>query len=160
MAEISGRIVITPNVSMTRKQLYCFLLGMCGICLGIAIGFAMLGLWLVLPFAGIEMLVLVLAFLSVRRTVERREVISVDEERIVVEAGRLEPEQSCVLQRCWTRVLLELPKISGYPSRLLLRCGSRQVEIGACLSNEERECLRQRLDALTGLPRSFAAVSE
>jgi len=143
---------------MSVKQMCCFLLSMCVVSFGIAIGFAMAGLWLVLPFAGLEMLVLLLAFYAVWQSSACREVVSISDESIIVETGRTAPEKSCVFQRHWTQVLLQMPKIKGYPSRLFLRCGSQQVEVGSCLSNEERLALSQRLVEL-GLSQDFAAVT-
>ena len=138
----------------------CFLVGMCVVSFGIAIGFAMVGLWLVLPFAGLEMLVLVLAFSVVKKSSACREVVSVVDENIIIETGRTRPEKSCVFQRAWTQILLQAPQIKGYPSRLLLRCGSRQVEVGACLNNDERHALRRRLLELKGLSQVATAVAE
>jgi len=138
----------------------CFLIGMCVISFGIAIGFAMVGLWLVLPFAGLEMLVLIFAFHTVQKSSASREVVSVVDERIIIETGKTRPEKSCVFQRAWTQILLQAPQIKGYPSRLLLRCGSRQVEVGACLNNDERQALRRRLLELKGLPQVFSTVAE
>lgn len=159
LAEISGKIVITPNASMSGMQMHCFLISMCVVSFGIAVGFAMAGLWLVLPFAGLEMLVLIFAFYAVKKSSACREVVSVIDENIIVETGRARLEKSCIFQRAWTQVLLQAPQIKGYPSRLLLRCGSRQVEVGACLSDDERQALRQRLIELKRLPQVFATAA-
>lgn len=139
--------------------MYCFLVSMCAVSLGIAIGFAIAGLWLVLPFAGLEILVLIFAFYAVQKSSACREVVSVIDENIIVETGRARAEKSCVFQRAWTQVLLQAPQIKGYPSRLLLRCGSRQVEVGACLSNDERQALRLRLIELKGLSQAVTAAA-
>lgn len=138
----------------------CFLLSMCIVSFGIAIGFAIVGLWMVLPFAGLEMFVLIFAFYSVQKSSACREIVSVVDENIIIETGRTKPEKSCVFQRAWTQILLQSPQVKGYPSRLLLRCGSRQVEVGACLNNDERQALCRRLVELKRLPQVFVAAAK
>jgi uncharacterized membrane protein len=144
----SDSIVISPNASMSCGQMCVFLLSMFLVSSMIALGFAWVGLWLVLPFAGLEMLVLAVAFYSVLKKSQCREVVYVDHDNVTVQSGRRGPEQQCIFLRAWTQVQLVSPSIRGYPSRLLLRCGGRQVEIGACLTEDEREALGERLNQI------------
>ena len=120
--------------------------------LGIGVAFAWQGLWMVLPFAGLEMIFLAVAFHYVHKTGNCREVVSVAADNVRVEAGRHSPEYVCVFQRAWTQVLLQAPKIKGYPNKLLLRSGGKQVEVGACLNDKERLALHDHLVKLLQLP--------
>ena len=106
------------------------------------------GFWPVLPFAGLELFALGLALgLSMKRG-RYREFISVYRDRIVVEKGMGTVQERFELPRHWTRVELERSPWRGHPSRLLLSCSGRRTEIGAVLTEPERESLRLRLAEL------------
>jgi len=63
------RLVIAPNASLTRAQAQWCFLAMCGVSFSVALFFMTLGLWPVLPFAGLEMAALGTAlYASVKRT--------------------------------------------------------------------------------------------
>lgn len=145
-------IVVSPNASMTWQEAKWFLAGLSGVILMIASGFAMMGLWLILPFAGLEVLVLVAVFYVLAGNGARREVVHIDSKQVRVEAGRQCLEHSCCFHRVWTQVLLEPEKIRGYPTRLLLRSAGKQVEVGAFLNNDERQALWLRLKQLIDGP--------
>jgi uncharacterized membrane protein len=109
--------------------------------LGIALAFGLaLGAWMVLPFAGLEMLVLFLAFRHIGRH-------AADYERIAIEGDRLNVEVldgrrvSCIELNCrWAQVVC-----AGDGSRLALRSHGREFEIGRHLNGEERVAMGRRL---------------
>jgi len=106
------------------------------------------GFWPVLPFAGLELFALGVALgLSIRRG-RYCEVISVYRDRIVMEKGVGRIEERIELPRHWARVELARAPWRGHPSRLLLRCHGKSWEVGAVLTESERESLRLRLAEL------------
>lgn len=119
----------------------------------VAGGFAWVGAWLILPFAGLEMLVLAFALKANLRACRTKEVVHIDDQHVCVEVGRQGPEQSCCFVRCWTEVFLSPAKIKGYPSHLYLRSAGRQVELGACLDNKDRKALSIKLKELIAVER-------
>ena len=143
--------VIRPNCSLTWRGNLWLLAGFCVVSFGIAGFFAFLGLWLVLPFAGLEMVALALALYLCAWRAQLTEVVWLDGDRLRIEIGRRGPEKQHEFDRHWVRVLL-LPASAGFRrSRLMLRSHGRQLEIGACLPEEERRdlaaALRQALTA-------------
>jgi uncharacterized membrane protein len=119
--------------------------GFAAISLSIAMGFTLLGYWLILPFAGMELALLALAlYVSALRT-HRREVISIDGARVSVQKGGRYPKEAAWFPRGWTRVILMRPQRYGHPSRLLIRCHGREVEVGGCLNEDERNRLAEDL---------------
>ena len=65
------------------------------ICIGIGIVLAFMGMWLILPFAGLEVLfVLFCLYLTLRR-LARKEVITVDKHAIQLEWGSASAEPIC-----------------------------------------------------------------
>jgi uncharacterized membrane protein len=69
-------------------------------------------------------------------------------DRIVVEKGVGTVEECFQLPRQWTRVELVRARWHGHPSRLLLRWHGRSLEVGAVLTEAERESLGLRLAEL------------
>jgi uncharacterized membrane protein len=107
--------------------------------IGIALGFALLGAWLILPFAGLEMLVLYLAFRYIDRRAGDFERIAIAGDRVEVEireAGRLERYE---LNRCWARL------VGAGRERLALRSHGREIEIGRHLNAEQRLALGREI---------------
>jgi uncharacterized membrane protein len=103
------------------------------------------GFWPVLPFAGVELFALGVALgLSLKRG-QRREVISVYRDRVLIEKGAGTVEEQLEMPRQWARVVLEQPRWRGHPSRLLVGCHGKRWEIGAALTEAERERLARRL---------------
>ena len=120
----------------------------CGISLvslTIALSFSLLGYWLILPFAGLELGALATAlYLSAVRA-DTREVISISGSMIAVQKGRRLPAETAWFQRGWAKVVVRRPRRRGYPTRLFIRCHGREVEIGGCLNEHERNRLADDL---------------
>lgn len=117
-------------------------------CLGIATWFALQGLWVPLPFAGAEVLVLGYCWRRVLRAGDEHETIEVTPQRVVVASDRHGgTRQRCDFQTCWTRVELAGGAYRGYPRRLLLGSHGKRLEVGRFLPEQERERLYGELTA-------------
>ena len=101
--------------------------------IGIALAFAALGAWMILPFAGLEMLVLYLAFRYVDRHAGDYERIEVAGERVAVELFEAGRTQHHEFNRSWAQVV-----VSGDGSRLALRSHGRELEIGHYVNDGQR----------------------
>jgi uncharacterized membrane protein len=77
----------------------------------------------------------------------QQEVISIVGHQVRVAIGREKPERCCTFERCWARVVLDKARFRGYPDRLLIRSRGLEVEVGACLIDEERSRLASALRA-------------
>ena len=137
-------LVIEPNRSMSWQTLVSLYLLMVFVSLVIGLAYFHIGLTLVLPFCGLEMLALGAALYVTSWRGSIREVVTVDEKSVAIESGRDKPTQRHEFQRPWTQVILQH---SGgwYPSRLFIRSHGRQVEIGRFLNEEERRGLAEAL---------------
>jgi len=101
--------------------------------IGIASAFAIFGAWLILPFAGLEMLVLYLAFREIGRHAGDYERIAIGRDRVRVEScetGQLSRDE---LSRYWARVVA-----SRDGRYLALRSHGRELAIGRHRSDEQR----------------------
>jgi uncharacterized membrane protein len=140
------RFVIRPNSSLSWHGNLLFFVIMVIISFGIASVFTAKGYWVVFPFAGLEMAVLGMALMLCSWRASWCEVVSIrDDDTVEVIVGRHKPECRYTFNRHWARVILASPRIKGYPNRLVLRSHGREVEIGACLNNEERQQLAQAI---------------
>lgn len=122
--------------STGRSLVFAFIFA---VSIGIAAGFAYLGAWLILPFAGVEMLVLYLAFRYVERRAGDFERIAIVGDRVEVEVCEAGRARSHELNRCWARV------ISRDGARLALRSHGREVEIGRHLNDDQRLALAREI---------------
>ena len=97
--------------------------------LAIGAGFAAAGAWLVLPFAGLEVLLLGAAFVLYARH-------AADYERIELEAGRIKVEVADGSRI--TRYEMQGARVAMQDGRLVLRGAKEQLEIGRYLGAEAR----------------------
>ena len=141
---------LRPNGSLGWRAAKWACAGMMLLTAAVATWFTLRGAWLVLPFAGAEMLLLASTLYLACRWSRHAEVIRVDDATLTVERGTARPEESFRFQRGWARVVLVRDPSGWYPSRLLLRSHGRSVEIGARLVEEERLELAEELAHLTG----------
>jgi len=139
------KLVIQPNASLSLEWAGVFFVSMCVVSFGIAGIFAWHGYWMVLPFAGLEMAALAAGlFWSLRGNVYR-EVVSIADDRVVIEAGRLKPERRWEFQRAWTQVRLLVGPHRNSPTRISVGSHGKSCILGSCLSEEEREQVAARL---------------
>lgn len=104
----------------------------------VAAYFASLGAWLVLPFAGLEILLIGAGIYANARWSAWREVIEIKGNDLRISWGRRSPTEVLELPRHWTRVSLSQDPRGWYPSRLLLLCHGRSYEVGRVLVESER----------------------
>ena len=109
---------------------------------GIACAFAALGAWLILPFAGLEMLVLFWAFHHVERHASDYERIAIAGDKVSIEIREVGRARHHELSRYWAQVV-----VSRNGARLALRSHGREVEIGRHLNDCERLALAHAIGA-------------
>jgi uncharacterized membrane protein len=100
---------------------------------GIATAFALLGAWPVLPFAGLEMLALYLAFRCVDRHAGDYERIAVEGDRVEIESYEGGRRRCHEFNRRWARLV-----VAGHGERIALRSHGRELEIGRLVGAERR----------------------
>ena len=139
------RFVLSPNCSISWRELVLFYILTCVVAIAIGVLFTFQGLWLVLPFSGIEMLALGSCLYLTSRKVYRREVITLDQRSTIVEKGVQRVDQSWQFETPWLRVIDE-PKVANNRRRkLALGCHGKYVEVGGFLDNSEKDALAFQL---------------
>ena len=140
--------MIRPNQSLSWRGAFKVYAAIAICCLGIGVAFALHGFWPVLPFAGLEIIVLGGAFYLCLSRSQMREVVTVKTDVVTVEKGRYGPQKRWECPRAWARISLEHSPIAWYPSRLAIAYRDQQVEIGKFLSEEERCALAKALESV------------
>jgi uncharacterized membrane protein len=125
-------LTLKRNCSISPAGLACVFAALAALAAAIAIGFALVGAWLILPFAGLEIVALAVAFVMVARHAG-------DYERIALEAGRLRVEVAdgdslAQHELDAQRVRIHLKD----DQRLLVQAAQQEVEIGRHLEAEKR----------------------
>ena len=135
------RFVVMPNCSMSWQENKVFIASLAFISFSIAGMFALQGLWMILPFAGLEILMLtgILYWSGLQAT--HREVISIDADNVHIEVGRRKSRRVYQFQRAWTKVELRPPASPSRHSRLVMSSKGKELELGACLTEQERKDL-------------------
>ncbi len=139
------RIVLSPNCSISWRELVLFYLFTCVIALAIGIFFLLQGLWLVLSFSGLEMAALGACLYLTSRKVYRREVITLNPERTRVEKGVRRINQSWEFDTPWLRLIDERSGVRNRDRRLAIGTHGNYVEIGGFLGCEEKDALAFQL---------------
>ena len=128
--------------SSGRRLVFAFILT---VSFGIAAAFSVaLGAWPILPFAGIEMVVLYVAFRYVDRHSADYERITIRGDSVAVEVREGARIAHFELNRYWAQVVCE-----HEGAHLALRSHGREIEVGRHLCDE------QRLEMARGLARDL-----
>ena len=126
-------LVARRNNSLGRGGRLGVFAFICVVSVGIATAFASLGAWLILPFAGLEMAGLFLAFRYVDRHAGDYELIAIDGDRVQVESYEGGRRQRHEFNRQWARLV-----VVGEGERVALRSHGQELEIGRFVGAERR----------------------
>jgi uncharacterized membrane protein len=110
----------------------------------ISLGFALNGAWLVFPFAGVDILVVYLAFRYVEQCAGDYEYIAFDGDKIVVGRQLRGRAERFEFNRYWAQAKL-VEAYGGERGRLLLRSHGKEVAFGVHLTAEQRAEVARRL---------------
>ncbi|HET8701621.1 MAG TPA: DUF2244 domain-containing protein [Nitrococcus sp.] len=151
----SWYLILRPNIALSWRQTKLFLLLTTGVSLAWAGAFAVMGLWLILPFAGLEVGALALALIVTAQRAYDTEVVHVSESKVQIDKGRRRLEHRWSFDRVWSEVILAAPGHPWYPTRLVVRSRGELVELGSFLADDERAQaageLRRRIGPMAGL---------
>jgi uncharacterized membrane protein len=130
-------IVARPNQSASwRANLWLLLLLSIPV-LAIAIVFALLGAWLILPFAGLELLALGAALYRVSRKVQYRHVITVSDDSVYVDKGYDCPLQHWRFARESTGLAVTTERHPWDGPALCMQDRHESVRLGEFLNRED-----------------------
>ncbi len=141
--------IARPNCSLSARSRLSVVALISLVSLTIAISFSFIGAWLILPFAGLELVALAYAFYVIHCHSHDYESICIDEHHIAIQKRNHKITNRVIFQRYWAQVFLQdLP--NGEQS-LFLRSHGKNIQFGRNLmSNEQRQKLAAQLKQLVG----------
>jgi uncharacterized membrane protein len=153
VANLGDKIIARPNNSLSVEDSVKLLAALAAIALVVALGFLHIGAWLVLPFAGLEIVAFAYAFHSVYLHADDFESITIENDRVVVEKRNVKEITTTVFQRYWAQVnVRDVAMIKGSNGKcgLFISSHGNEVEFGRNFINDEQRSqlardLRQKL---------------
>ena len=135
-------IVLHPNRSLGRNGFVILMLAFGMVCFVAGVVFVVAGAWPVLPFLGLDVLIIYAAFKLNERSLKRYETVRLT--RTALELRRITPgkaEQAWSFEPYWARAVLDQDQ------RLHLTSHGKRVEFGTFLIPEEKASLRDALNS-------------
>jgi uncharacterized membrane protein len=147
VSDVSSRsgdfsIVARRNCSMTPRQLWTFFLVTAALSLLIATAWAVMGALWVVPFAGLEIGALAIAFIAYGRRVGDFERIQLNDECLLVEVCEGAQLSRYEFVPAWANV--ETCR-AGPGCEVVVRCRDRQIVVGRYLDEDGRASLAREL---------------
>jgi uncharacterized membrane protein len=144
------RIEIAPHCSLSPRAARWFFASICVASLSIALPISLLGFWMVLPFAGLEIALLGWALRTSMARRHHRQTIIISEATVSIEDLAPPAPRRIEFPRHWAQVRIRPGGSPLHPSRLTVESHGRRHEIGSFLNEQERLGLAKRLKRLIG----------
>ena len=132
-------ITLSPNSSLTGIYRIIFLASISFICVGIATVFYFFGAYLILPFAGIEIAILLIAFYISFKWSSRKELIYISQEVVKIEKGIHKAEYLWEEFRTFTS--FQIAKDANKSLRLSFRSKGDDIIVGDFLNEDDKNIL-------------------
>jgi uncharacterized membrane protein len=154
------QVELRPNCALTPRRARLFFASIAIPCFAVAGYFTARGFWPVLPFAGLEIVVLGAALVWTLRRSRMLERVTITEQEVCIEVTDGALAERVVFPRHWSRVTLRAPHSALHPSRLLIESRGREFEVGGFLTEDERRALAVRLRRVIGNINSSPPLAE
>lgn len=139
ISDLGYKIIATPNNSLSLNDSVKLLAVIATVAMLIALGFASKGAWLVLPFAGLEILAFAYAFYFIHLHSGDFESITIENDRVVVERKSYNELTTMVFQRYWAQISVrnvESKKGVNGKNGLFISSHGNEVEFGRHFIND------------------------
>lgn len=142
---LDNKIIAKPNNSLDQEQKAKLLAVIALILLLVGLGFFRIGAWMVLPFAGLELVIFCYAFYSLYLHSNDFESITFDRDALHIEKKVKQQRYASSFSHYWARVYLrDAGSVKGMKakSQLIISSHGKEVEFGsAFLTEAQREDL-------------------
>lgn len=138
-------IVLRPNRSADWHEIKVWLAVISIPALIVALGWFFVGVWIILPFAGLELGLLCYFMYRVCYQNYREQHITIERDNVILSSGIGKPEQHYVFTRpdCYLAVKQATKPIENL--ELALQSETQTFAIGEFLNPEDRECARRSI---------------
>ncbi len=136
-------ISLSPNSSLVGVYRIIFLASITFVCGGIAITFYFVGASLILPFAGIELTVLFIAFYLSFKWSSKKEKIYISQETVKIEKGTNRAEYLWEEFRTFTS--FQIKKEKDKTLRLSFKSKGQDIYFGDFLNEDDKNLLKDSI---------------
>ena len=136
-------ISLSPNSSLEGIARIIFLASITFVCGGIAIMFYFFGAFMILPFAGIELTILFIAFYLSFRWSSKKEKIYISQEMVKIEKGVNRADYLWEEFRTFTS--FQIKKDANEITRLSFRSKGEDVFVGDFLNDDDKKKLKEEV---------------
>jgi len=150
-SEQATTLLLHPNRSMSWEANKKILLAMFCVNISIGLSFAMIGAWLILPFAGLEIVLVGIGMYYVCWKLNFKEVITIEAESLTLQKGVYYPKQTWHWQKSYTALVKQPSSYRMSAPKLFLQHLNETVEVGAFLNRKDKKLLRDNLQQ-RGIP--------
>ena len=144
----SGQIVLVQDMALSWRQNFWFITIVSSITITIGIYFTLQGAWMILPFAGIEVVALTGVFFYWYKNNNKMEVLKFNREQLILEQGVTNPEQVQKFERFWLKAELPHHTDQWYITRVILHYRDDSIEIGKFLNADDKKLLVKHIRQL------------
>ncbi|VAW70463.1 hypothetical protein MNBD_GAMMA09-2151 [hydrothermal vent metagenome] len=144
----TGHIVLQPNISLSWKANLRIFAFITAVTLMVAMYFVSRGGWLVLPFSGLELVMIGVSLYMFFHHYNHIEVIHFTDNQIVVERGKQAAEKSWEYQRHWSKFYIEEHGLFDIP-KVRIKSHGREIELGSFLGYDEKQQFIRVLEDIT-----------
>lgn len=135
------RFLLTPNRSLSWRGNVRIWLALFGLTAVIVTGFTLIGAWVILPFAGLELAALAGAFYLTSRQCQKQEVLELGPAIIRLEKGAKRKESEWAFPKQYSRIYQDEPRHPFTPPKLHLQFRDREIPLAQFLNSEDTEAL-------------------
>lgn len=144
LSVLDYKIIARPNNSLSTEGSLKLLVVLGLLAFIVAVGFAKAGAWLVMPFAGLELVAFGLAFHHIQAHSADFESIAIEGDTVTIESVVRKDTTTTVFQRYWTQVVVK-KTLSG-KNGLFIGSHGKEIEFGKhFIDDEQRYALMQEL---------------
>ena len=136
-------IEIYPNYSLRGWSRIIFLSSIAFICLAIGFFFLIMGAGLILPFAGLEVIIVLTCFYISFRWSQQKEIIYISNDKIKLEKGRLIKEKSWEEFRSFAVLEVETDQYNS--NQFCFQSKGKRFYFGSFLNEEDKLILKNEL---------------
>ena len=137
-----SRYLLTPNRSMSWRGNVRIWLALFALSALIVTGFSLIGAWVILPFAGLELAALAGGFYYTSRQCQKQEVLYLGHGGVIrLEKGIKRKEAEWEMSRQYTRVWQDEPLHPFTPAKLHLQFRNEEISLGGFLNMDDTDAL-------------------
>ena len=142
----SVEITLSPNRSLSTVQTQWVVFGVCSFVFIVALFWSIQGAFLVLPFAGLDIILFAYFMFKINQEGLRKQLITIDSQKVLIQSGKTEIEEALILARSDIYVVVaeqQDKKTLG----LKLSDSKSYCELGSFLTHSDKVETRKALKA-------------